>query len=80
MNRIAGVKAAMVGSAGIWRGVAAAMLWKWVFNGEVGNVICRWLLAGSVAVLLPGLIIFFFFQKMFVNKTRRAIAFRLMVE
>lgn len=61
-------------------GVAAAMLWMWVFNGEVGNVICRWLLAGSVAVLLPGLIIFFFFQKMFVNKTRRAIAFRLMVE
>lgn len=48
-------------------GVAVAMLWMCVFKGELGIVICRWLMAGSVTVLLPGLIIFFFFQKTFVQ-------------
>ena len=60
-------------------GVAVAMLWMCVFKGELGIVICRWLMAGSVTGLLPGLIISFFFQKMFLNKTRKATASRLIV-
>ena len=47
--------------------VTVAMLWIRVFNGESGIVNYHWLMAASVTVLLPGLIIFFFFQKTFVQ-------------